>query len=334
MVDVAEEMERRGFEVPLLIGGATTSRQHTAVRIAPAYSHETVHVLDASRVIDVVSALLDPDAPRDARRARTASCRSGCASSTPRSSSGRCCRSTRRARNREQVDFDDLPAPPFTGARVVEPELAELVPFIDWQFFFHAWDLKGKFPAILEQPGGARALRRRAGRARRDRARRLAAGARRLRLLARACRGRRRRRRRDALLLPAPAGGPTRRPAEPLPCRLRSARRTITLGAFAVGDPRCRRARRRGFQARARRLPRHHRQGARRPARRGLRRVAAPSARAASGTRPTSSSLGDDAAARALPRHQARVRLPGVPRSQREGRSSSSCSARATRGSS
>ena len=60
MVNVAREMERRGIDLPLLIGGATTSRQHTAVRIAPEYSRETVHVLDASRVVDVVSGLLDP----------------------------------------------------------------------------------------------------------------------------------------------------------------------------------------------------------------------------------------------------------------------------------
>ena len=64
MVDVAAEMERRELAVPLLIGGATTSRQHTAVKIAPAYAHETVHVLDASRVVDVVSGLLDPDRRR------------------------------------------------------------------------------------------------------------------------------------------------------------------------------------------------------------------------------------------------------------------------------
>ena len=63
MVDVAREMERRGIELPLLIGGATTSRQHTAVKIAPAYSNETVHVLDASRVVDVVSAAARPGAP-------------------------------------------------------------------------------------------------------------------------------------------------------------------------------------------------------------------------------------------------------------------------------
>jgi 5-methyltetrahydrofolate--homocysteine methyltransferase len=151
MVDVAAEMERRGYSVPLLIGGATTSRQHTAVKIAPVYSHETVHVLDASRVVDVVSGLLDP-----ARR--------GVVDGENRELQERLriqhAEKQRRpllpiekARaNREKVEFDALPAAPFTGTRTLEPALSELVPYIDWQFFFHAWDLKGKFPAILENP--------------------------------------------------------------------------------------------------------------------------------------------------------------------------------------
>ena len=90
MVDVAREMERRRIELPLMIGGATTSRQHTAVKIAPEYSNETVHVLDASRVVDVVSALLDPKRRAARSTPRTASCRSGCACSTPRRSASRC----------------------------------------------------------------------------------------------------------------------------------------------------------------------------------------------------------------------------------------------------
>jgi 5-methyltetrahydrofolate--homocysteine methyltransferase len=151
MVDVAAEMERRQLAVPLLIGGATTSRQHTAVKIAPAYSNETVHVLDASRVVDVVSALLDP-----ARR-------SGLDTENRDLQERLRVQHAEKIRkpllaladaraNRLRVGFDDLPAPPFTGTRAIEPELDELVPYIDWQFFFHAWDLKGKFPAILEKP--------------------------------------------------------------------------------------------------------------------------------------------------------------------------------------
>ncbi len=151
MVDVATEMERRGTSVPLLIGGATTSRQHTAVRIAPAYSHETVHVLDASRVVDVVSGLLDP-ARRGAfdvanreqqERLRVQHAEKLRKPLLPLAEA--------RA-NRPELDYADLPVLPFTGTKVAEPTLAELVPYIDWQFFFYAWDLKGKFPAILDQP--------------------------------------------------------------------------------------------------------------------------------------------------------------------------------------
>src|SRR5215210_1526222 len=151
MVDVATEMERRGLDVPLLIGGATTSRQHTAVKIAPAYSHETVHVLDASLVVDVVASLLDGDRRRrldDENRNLQERLRVQHAEKIRRP-----LLPLAEARaNRDRVEFADLPAPPFTGARIVTPSIAELVPYIDWQFFFHAWDLKGKFPAILANP--------------------------------------------------------------------------------------------------------------------------------------------------------------------------------------
>ena len=141
-----------GSSLPLLIGGATTSRQHTAVKIAPEYSQPVVHVLDASRVVGVVSSLLDP--ARQARRStrRTARRRSSCASSMRSGSASRCSRSRRRGRTGTRVAFDDLATPSFTGLRVVEPSLETLRDYIDWQFFFYAWELKGKFPAILDQP--------------------------------------------------------------------------------------------------------------------------------------------------------------------------------------
>jgi 5-methyltetrahydrofolate--homocysteine methyltransferase len=151
MADVAREMHRRRLELPLIVGGATTSRQHTAVKIAPEYENETVHVLDASRVVDVVAQLLDPKrrAALDIEnrelqeRLRVQYAEKARKPLLPLS----------RARaNRVQAPFFDLPEPPFLGIRAVTPPLAELVPFIDWQFFFHAWDLKGKFPAILESP--------------------------------------------------------------------------------------------------------------------------------------------------------------------------------------
>jgi 5-methyltetrahydrofolate--homocysteine methyltransferase len=151
MVSVAAEMQRRGLELPLLIGGATTSRQHTAVRIAPAYERPTVHVLDASRVVGVVSDLLDPGRAGELDRRNR-----GEQERLRREHADRQRRPLMplwQARaNRDRVSFDDLPVPAFTGSRVVEPSLRELRELIDWQFFFAAWELKGKYPAILDQP--------------------------------------------------------------------------------------------------------------------------------------------------------------------------------------
>jgi 5-methyltetrahydrofolate--homocysteine methyltransferase len=149
MVDVVREAERRELAIPFMIGGATTSRQHTAVRIAPAYSRETVHVLDASRVVDVVSSLLDPLRRGELDRENRELQERLRVQHAEKQRKPLLKLAEARA-NRAQVPFDDLPAPPFTGTRHIAPELAELVPFVDWQFFFHAWDLKGKFPAILE----------------------------------------------------------------------------------------------------------------------------------------------------------------------------------------
>ncbi|MGH3134568.1 MAG: methionine synthase, partial [Gaiellaceae bacterium] len=153
MVHVAKEMERRGFELPHLIGGATTSKQHTAVRIAPEYGPPTVHVLDASRVVGVVGALLDGDrrARLDAEnRADQERLRALHAdkSRKPLLPIGEA-----RA-NRTPIDWheEDLAVPAFTGSRIVEVETGVLRPYIDWTFFFHAWELKGRFPAILDDP--------------------------------------------------------------------------------------------------------------------------------------------------------------------------------------
>jgi 5-methyltetrahydrofolate--homocysteine methyltransferase len=160
MVHVAEEMERRGLDLPLLIGGATTSKQHTAVRIAPAYSQPTLHVLDASRVVGVVSTLLEPErraalaieARADQERLRELHGEKTRKPLVPLADA--------RA-NRTPVEWraEDLPEPPFTGTRVVEPELAALRDYVDWQFFFHAWELKGKFPKILDDPEKGAAAR-------------------------------------------------------------------------------------------------------------------------------------------------------------------------------
>jgi 5-methyltetrahydrofolate--homocysteine methyltransferase len=154
MVDVVREAERRELALPFLIGGATTSRQHTAVKIAPAYSRETVHVLDASRVVDVVSSLLDPARRGELDRENRELQERLRAQHAEKLRKPLLALAKARA-NRAHVPFDDLPAAPFTGTRDVAPALDELVPFIDWQFFFHAWDLKGKFPAILENPAAS-----------------------------------------------------------------------------------------------------------------------------------------------------------------------------------
>ncbi len=151
MVNVAGEMRRRGLKLPLLIGGATTSRQHTAVRIAPAYDGPTVHVLDASRVVGVVSDLLDPERADELVTRNLAEQERLREQHENRRQTPLLSLDQARA-NRERVDFADLPVPDFTGVRVVRPDLAELRAMIDWQFLFLAWDLKGKFPAILDQP--------------------------------------------------------------------------------------------------------------------------------------------------------------------------------------
>jgi 5-methyltetrahydrofolate--homocysteine methyltransferase len=150
MVNVATEMQRRGLDLPLLIGGATTSRQHTAVRIAPAYDHATVHVLDASRVVGVVSDLLDPGRAAELDRLNRDDQERLRQQHADKQRRPLLPIEAARA-NREQVSFDDLPVPAFTGTRVLAPELKELRELIDWQFFFSAWELKGKFPDILQR---------------------------------------------------------------------------------------------------------------------------------------------------------------------------------------
>ncbi len=151
MVHVAGEMERRGLDLPLLIGGATTSKQHTAVRIAPAYSRPTVHVLDASRVVATVASLLDPGRLDEFDRENRELQERLRDKHAERERKPLLPLAAARA-NAHRVSFADLPVAPFAGSRAIEPDLETLSRFIDWQFFFHAWELKGKFPAILERP--------------------------------------------------------------------------------------------------------------------------------------------------------------------------------------
>ncbi len=151
MVHVAREMERQGFKLPLLIGGATTTRTHTAVKIAPHYSEPVVHVLDASRAVPVTTSLLSVEGKADfvaQHRAEYEALRK--AHSAPRQQVVPL--QTARAR-RTPIEWraGDVPTPAFTGVRVLDNfPLAELRAFIDWTPIFHAWGLKGVYPRILE----------------------------------------------------------------------------------------------------------------------------------------------------------------------------------------
>ena len=152
MVHVAEEMERRGFDRPLLIGGATTSLKHTAIKIAPVYSGATVHVTDASRAVGVAQELSGETSrePYSARiRGEYEALRDSYPEHAPRIVPFEEARSSRRA---VEWRAEDLPRPAFLGAREVELPLAELVSYIDWTPFFHVWELKGSYPDILHKP--------------------------------------------------------------------------------------------------------------------------------------------------------------------------------------
>ncbi len=160
MVTVAKEMKRRGLELPLMIGGATTSRQHTALRIAPEYPHEVVHVLDASRAVGVVASLLEPRSraelgeqlAREQEELRVMHGREQIVPILPLAEA-------RRLAPALVLDERTNPAPPFLGTEVIEPPLATLVEYIDWTFLFTAWEIKGRYPAVLEHPERGAAAR-------------------------------------------------------------------------------------------------------------------------------------------------------------------------------
>ncbi len=154
MIYVAQEMERQGFTVPLLIGGATTSRAHTAVKITQHYSHPVVHVLDASRAVGVVSALLSDEQRPEfeaTMQADYARLREDYAS---RNREKKMLSLADARANKTALDWAAYtpPKPDFLGTRLLEPSIQELVEFIDWSPFFHTWELRGRYPAILEDP--------------------------------------------------------------------------------------------------------------------------------------------------------------------------------------
>ena len=160
MVHVAQEMQREGFTVPLLIGGATTSRAHTAVKIAEHYGGSTVHVLDASRAVGVVNSLLNDELNADfdkQTRAEYTALREAHAAK----SKDRKVLSIQAARaNRTSIDWSSYepPKPEFTGGRSIDSSengafgLETLLPYIDWSPFFHTWELRGRYPAIFDDP--------------------------------------------------------------------------------------------------------------------------------------------------------------------------------------
>jgi 5-methyltetrahydrofolate--homocysteine methyltransferase len=153
MVHVAREMEREGFELPLLIGGATTSRAHTAVKIAPQYGRPVVHVLDASRAVGVVGSLLSPaQQERFDRENREAQAKLREQHARKGEQFALLPLAEARARAlRTDWERADLPVPLFTGVVCLRDfPLAELVPYIDWTPFFHAWELRGRYPQILD----------------------------------------------------------------------------------------------------------------------------------------------------------------------------------------
>src|SRR6184192_3765762 len=153
MVHVAREMERQGFKLPLLIGGATTSRAHTAVKIAPHYSEPVVHIVDASRAVPVTTSLLSDEGKSafvERHRADYEALRK--AHSAPKLSVVSL-ETARERRTPIEWRAEYIPSPTFTGVRVLDNfPLATLREFIDWSPFFHTWGLKGVYPRILDHP--------------------------------------------------------------------------------------------------------------------------------------------------------------------------------------
>jgi 5-methyltetrahydrofolate--homocysteine methyltransferase len=152
MIHVAGEMKRLGFELPLLIGGATTSGKHTAVKIAPAYDGTVAYVQDASLAVGVVGKLLSPKNrdpfDRD-NRAKQKQLRER-HEATQRSRTLISIEAARERRTPIEWKADDVPAPADLDQHLIEPRAGELVDWIDWSPLFHAWELKGRYPAILD----------------------------------------------------------------------------------------------------------------------------------------------------------------------------------------
>jgi 5-methyltetrahydrofolate--homocysteine methyltransferase len=154
MVTVAEEMSREKFQIPLLIGGATTSAAHTAVKIAPAYTGSVVHVIDASRVVGVAQKLLSPE-NRETYLSQVRTDQEKARKDYETRRAGQKLLSIGEARKRSaQMDWTKNPEKPeFLGVKVYDDyPLEDLAQYIDWSPFFHAWELRGRFPKIMDDP--------------------------------------------------------------------------------------------------------------------------------------------------------------------------------------
>jgi 5-methyltetrahydrofolate--homocysteine methyltransferase len=163
MAHVAAEMEREGFDIPLLIGGATTSRVHTAVKIHPRYERgQAVYVIDASRAVGVVSSLLSPEAKGDyVSGVRDEYAKVAAAHARSEAEKQRLPIARARA-NAHKLDWDSFAPvkPSFTGTKTFDDyDLAEIARYIDWTPFFQTWEMKGRYPAILEDEKQGEAAR-------------------------------------------------------------------------------------------------------------------------------------------------------------------------------
>jgi 5-methyltetrahydrofolate--homocysteine methyltransferase len=161
MVYVAREMKRKGLALPLLIGGATTSKQHTAVKIAPQYEESVVHVHDASRAVNVAAAMLDPKQKKPFDEANQAAQENLRYVYEQKKESPLTPIGEARANALVlELRAEDFAKPDFLGRREVDDvSLGEIAKYIDWTFFFSAWELTGKYPKILEHPTKGAAAR-------------------------------------------------------------------------------------------------------------------------------------------------------------------------------
>ena len=334
MSHVAREMQRQGFAIPLLIGGATTSRAHTALKIDPHYQSPTVWVKDASRAVGVVQSLISNDLRAPFVAANDADYAEIRQRHKQRGDGKRLVSLGKARGQRFDGRWDQYvpTAPMQPGLHVFDDyPLAELVDYIDWTPFFNTWELAGKYPAILtdddRRRAGQRVVPRCTRDAEEDRRREVADGPGRVRPVACQCNRRRcrggRRWRSHHVAFPASAGRQAGRTSRLLPGRLHRSEGQRTTGLDRRIRRHCRhrhRGARCPVRGRSRRLQRDPAQGAGRSLRRGAGRTPAPAgAQGILGLRQRRDAGQRRPDPRVLPWHPTRARLSGVPGAQREG---------------